>query len=333
MGRLQPVEETHDRLAFRVSALPMILQMTLFTLIAFLVATALTFFFRRFVGILAYVLIAFPGLLCVICGFFGCANARQFTFLFDRNSGNFVASAGNSQLTQPLHRICLIYIERECDNGGLFGGGQPSFSSVLLFVDGMRIRLDGGVSVLGTGRGPEQLHEQAERIRRFLDLSQTNIPVMEVTKEAEPMESGDQRQANQRLHRWLSCAGIEPRLEPPLHQYNWLDGGPLGCTLPPLAFRSSRGHSAMIAVGGPVARVQAPVRGLVPNQYPSSTSGSAVVMGRPAGSTAPAPRFLDFIVPEGSMGQNITVRTPDGTHLALTVPADARPGQSLKLQY
>mmetsp|Transcript_15580 Transcript_15580/g.28645 ORF Transcript_15580/g.28645 Transcript_15580/m.28645 type:complete len:280 (-) Transcript_15580:54-893(-) len=277
--------------------------------------------------------IALPGLLCVVCGFFGCANARQFTFLFDRSMGDFVASAGNSQLTQPIHRICLIYIERECDHGGLFGGGAPSFSAVLLLVDGMRIRLEGGVSMTGTGLGPDHLHEQAEKIRCFLDLSQTNIPVLEMTKEAEPTETSDQRQANQRLHRWLSCAGIEPRLEPPLHQYNWLDSGPIGCTLPPPAFRISRGHSAILAVRGPVARVQAPVRGLVPSQYPSHVGGTAVVMGRPAGSTAPAPRYLDFVVPEGSMGQNITVRTPDGTHLALTVPADARPGQSLKLQY
>jgi len=214
----------------------MILQMTLFTIIAFLVATALTFFFRRFFGILAYMFIALPGLLCVVCGFFGCANARQFTFLFDRSMGDFVASAGNSQLTQPIHRICLIYIERECDHGGLFGGGAPSFSAVLLLVDGMRIRLEGGVSMTGTGLGPDHLHEQAEKIRCFLDLSQTNIPVLEMTKEAEPTETSDQRQANQRLHRWLSCAGIEPRLEPPLHQYNWLDSGPIGCTLPPQLF-------------------------------------------------------------------------------------------------
>merc|ERR1719323_2567050 len=114
MVKLQRTEDSEQRLVFQMGALAMLCHMSLCTLIAAVVSISLTLFLRHYIGIFAFVFVTLPGLICVICGVFGCGNARQFTFTFDRMQGNFVAVAGGASLVRSLNEVRLVYIEREC---------------------------------------------------------------------------------------------------------------------------------------------------------------------------------------------------------------------------
>merc|ERR1712137_813259 len=169
-------------------------QMTLCIFIAAAVAASLTLFLRHHIGIFAYILVALPGLFCVVCGFFGCANARSFTFFFDRTRGEFVAKAGSATLIRPFNHILLVSIERELGSGGAFSGdGAPTYAVALLFTDQTRFRLEAGVAVTGSGRGPDSLHQQAEKIRTFLQLPQLAVPVLNVSRKVEEKESEEEK--------------------------------------------------------------------------------------------------------------------------------------------
>lgn len=320
MVKLDLVEETEQRLVFRMGACALLRDMTLCTLIAAVASVSLTLFLRSLVGIFAFVFIAFPGLICVICGFFGCANARQFTFIFDRPQGNFVASAGGASVVRRLQDVRLVYIERECSSGGIFGGGDaPSFAAALLFADGHRCRLEGGVSITGSGKGPEHLQEQVEKIRSFVGLPQHNLPLLSVNNAVHD-RGADPAQA-EALSRWLSCQGISPRLEPPLLHYEWVEP-PEG----PVRLPGGRSGPSMGGPGG----------GGMPGQPWASPphldpSLGPVVIGRPQHS--PQPRHIQVVIPEGTVGQSMVVMAPDGSQVTVAVPADMRPGQTMTIQY
>jgi len=348
VGSLQLVEDDDERLVLSMSALPMIGHMSLLTFIAVVVTAALTMFTRRWIGIfLSCVFIVMPGTLCAICGIWGCLNARSFTFTFDRTRSEFIVVAGTAQLSVPLSQILLVYIERECDaGGGMFNGNSaPTFSATLLLVDGQRCHLEGGVAVTGSGMGPPDLHASCLKINEFLRLPQTRLPILELTKAAKPEPDTNDSQSQERMSRWISCAGISPKLEPPLHEYPWLEA-PEGVILPRSAARPIGRSSSQ--VGGYPAPGQTQVN---PNgmhspmpmtasrdcwdrsfrQVGAQQANGSVVVGRVAGQ--PQPRFLEVVVPEGTQGQSLTVMTPDGVQLAITVPPDAQSGQPITLQY
>lgn len=318
MTKLQLIEDTQERLIYKMSAWSMMGQMTLCIFISAAVAASLTLFLRHHIGILAYILIALPGLFCVVCGFFGCANARSFTFYFDRTRGEFVAKAGSATLVRPFGQILLVHIERELGSGGAFSGdGAPTFAVALLFNDNTRFRLEAGVSITGSGRGPDALHEQAEKMRAFLQLPQMGVPVLNVSRKIEETESEEEKDAW--LSRWLSCQGLAPRPSPPLCEYDWLEP-PQGIMLPP---PRQRPPGMPPSYGGPQ----------VPMYSPQQFGGSPTVVGRVMQQPQPQPRAVQVVIPDGMPGQNMTVMTPDGTQLMIQVPADMRAGQAMTVQY
>jgi len=342
--QLKLVEDTDQRLVYKMGALAMLCHMSLCTLIAAVVSFSLTLFLRHYIGIFAFVFVAFPGLVLVTCGFFGCANARQFTFSFDRTeggaAGSFVAAAGGARVCRSLSEIRLIHIERESGSGGLFGGEAPSFAAAVLFADGHRCRLEGGVSITGSGRGPDHLQAAAEKIRAFLNLPQQNIPLLSINRAAKEQQSAaDAAQAEAGLSRWLACQGIAPRLEPPLANYEWVEP-PLGPVRLPAAFGllgslplGGLGGGGVIAgqalgpaQGGGPRWARPPGMSLDPGLGP-------VVMGRPQPQAQPQPRAIQVVVPEGMVGQVMTVMAPDGAQITVTVPADMRPGDPMTIQY
>jgi hypothetical protein len=341
MPRLNLVENTPDKLSFKMGALAFIGQVSFASFIAVVVAAALTLFVRRWIGnFLAFTFIACPGIACGICGVFGCFNARSFYFTFDRQRGEFSAVAGSARISVALSHIVLVYLERECDaSGGSFGtNSPPSFSVTLLLSDGHRFHLEGGVPVTGSDRGPPELHSHCELIREFLYLpSQSQVPLLELTKASKPEPVND-AQARERLSRWLSCAGIAPKWESPLYEYNWLDA-PQGVQLPRPASRPF-GQGVTHVMQAPIQTQMTGDRwgnrvAGVPVGNPRSNPGSGqIVMGRVAGTVQPQqPRQVEVVVPAGMQGQLMQVRTPDGAQLQVTVPDDAVSGQAITLQY
>mmetsp|Transcript_34554 Transcript_34554/g.96419 ORF Transcript_34554/g.96419 Transcript_34554/m.96419 type:complete len:316 (+) Transcript_34554:31-978(+) len=315
MVRLVPIEDNAQRLVYRIGVASMLCHLSVCTLMIAIIACSLTLVLRHYIGIFAFILIALPGLLIVICGFFGCANARSFLFAFDRSRGVFEASAGGVSLARPLSDIRLVHIEREHGVGGLFGGESPGFAVTLLFSDERRCRLEGGISMTGTGRGPQHMQAAAERIRDFLALPQTNVPVLNIARRSKEESPEEQAQAEGGLARWLSCQGIAPRLEPPLRHYDWAES-PAG----PVRLPGMNGLLAMRLSQGPVSAGFSLDPGLGP-----------VVMGRP--QPQPTLRAIQVTVPEGMAGQTMAVMAPDGTQMSVAVPADMRPGEALTIQY
>merc|ERR1712151_1188348 len=82
----------------------------------------------------------------------------------------------------------------------------------------------------GSGRGPDSLHQQAEKIRVFMGLPQFAVPVLNVAKKNE--EAMNEQEKDAWLSRWMSCQGLAPRPSPPLYEYDWLEP-PQGAMLPP----------------------------------------------------------------------------------------------------
>lgn len=324
------LEENDQRLVLRVSAVQMIGHLGLCIFIFATVSASLTLFLQVYLGYLAYLLVALPGLIAVICGFVGCANARQFIFTFDRGVGEFSAQAGREVLRKPLREVVLVHIEKECNYGVGFGGdAPPGFAPALLFSDGCRYRLEGGVSVSGTGRGPDWVHSQTDKIRQFLRLPQCSVPILNVTR-ASKDEDVDDVEAHSRLLKWLSCQGLVPRISPPVSQYEWVEP-PEGPVLlpPPGGERGLAGGLRPIPVGNPAAAA-AIATALTP-QYQMQQGATPVVVGRVY--RPQQTRRLEVVIPEGSTGQTLTVETPDGTQVQVTVPLTSLPGQTLTVAY
>mmetsp|Transcript_16018 Transcript_16018/g.55678 ORF Transcript_16018/g.55678 Transcript_16018/m.55678 type:complete len:309 (-) Transcript_16018:122-1048(-) len=308
MVQLKVVEESEHRLVFRIGAWAMLCHMSLCSLVAAVVSFSLTLFLRRYIGIFAIVFVGAPGLIMVICGFFGCANARQFTFAFDMQQGDFVARAGSTQLVRSLSEIQLVHIERECNVGGLFGNDAPSFAATLLFSDGHRCRLEAGVSVTGSGRGPDHVQED------------------------QSTQGSTQVEGN--ISRWVACQGIAPRLETPLLQYEWVEVPEGPVRLPGAAYGSAyMDVEGLSAYPGVTTGGSAPLPGGPRwSSPPARRSGHGpVVMGRP--QVVPLQRAMQIVVPEGVAGQVITVTAPDGAQVTVTVPADITPGEAMTIQY
>jgi len=358
MVQLKQVEDTAERLVFRVGSLQLIGHMGLLTFIALTVTAALTLFTIRWIGLfLTCAFVTLPGVLCAACGIWGAFNARSFTFTFNHASQEFKAVAGTSELTVPLSRIVLVYIERELDSGGgvFLLRSAPTYSLTLLLEDGQRCHLEGGMTATGTERGPPELHQYGIKIQEFLQFPQNRVAILELTRDANPVSSESSEEGQKRLSRWLSCAGIAPRLEPPLYEYPWLEA-PEGAVLPrppPRTLSQMGAHGPGYGQGlfSHSVRGHIQASGGLQDRWASSVgvpvANGPVVMGRaPAtGHAGPAPvvmgrvpgqlqaRFLQVVVPEGMPGQNMTVMTPDGTQLAITVPRDAIVGQPITLQY
>lgn len=318
--QLKVIEEAEQLLIFRVGALAMLLHMMLCTTISAVVSASLTVFLCHFIGLFAFVFAAAPGVALVICGVFGCANARSFTFTFDRLQGTFTAIAGTALVTRRLNEVRLVHIEREGASGGLLGGDSPTFAVALLFADGRRCRLDGGVPATGSGRGPEHMEVAAQKIRSFLGIPQLNIPLLNVTLASKEERRLDAEQAEAGLMRWLSCKGMAPRLEPPLMRYDWVDP-PEGPVRLPFG-----GRLRPLGVGPGPRWARAPGAVLDPALGP-------LVVGRPAQPRPVQTRFAQVVVPEGAPGQHLTVMTPDGAQATVLVPDDMQPGQPLTIQY
>jgi len=222
---LKVIHDDDQQLTLRVGALGMLCHVSLCTFISAVVAISMTLFLRRYIGVFAFVFVAFPGLLVVICGCFACGNARHFTFDFDKSQGKLIVSAGKQTLAKGLNEICLVHVERDSTGGGFFGSDAPVLAVALLFTDGQRLRLEGGVSSTGHGKGPEALQAIAQKVIDFLHLPQLNLPLLSLTKAAKDEEDRfvAQQAGDGGLARWLACQGIGPRLEPPLPQYIWVE--------------------------------------------------------------------------------------------------------------
>jgi len=330
MVRLELVEENESTLVYKMGVWATLCHMSLCTLIVAVVSISLTMFLRHYLGIFAFVLIAMPGLCCVICGFFGCANARQFKFTFDKTQGSFCALAGGARIVKALNEIRLIYIERECSGGGAFGGDAPSFAATVLFSDGQRCRLEGGVSITGAGgKGPEHLQVEADRIRQFLNLPQTNLPLLNVSRASKDERPADPQQGEVWLSRWLACQGIIPRLEPPLTNFDWVEPPEGPVRLPGGQYAGMEMGMGMQGGGGMVgAQQQRWARPIDPGLGP-------VVMGRPQPqmSQPPVVRQIQVVVPQGAVGTTMVVMAPDGSQLSVPVPSDMQPGQTMAVQY
>lgn len=335
MVQLKVVEDTEHRLVFRIGAWAMLWRTSLCALVAAVVSFSMTLFLRRYIGIFAIVFVGAPGLIMVICGFFGCANARQFTFAFDMQQGHFVARAGSAQLVRSLSEIQLVHIERECNFGGLFGNDAPSFAATLLFSDGHRCRLEAGVPVTGSSKAPDHMQVSAEKIRLFLNLPQTNTPLLSVsrsTKEDQRRQGSAHVEGN--ISRWVACQGIAPRLETPLLQYEWVEVPEGPVRLPGAAYGSAyMDVEGLPAYPGVTTGGSAPLPGGPRwSSPPARPSGHGpVVMGRP--QVVPLQRAMQIVVPKGMAGQVITVTAPDGAQVTVTVPADITPGEAIQIKY
>ncbi|CAE8630232.1 unnamed protein product [Polarella glacialis] len=335
MARLKFVEETADCLVFKMGALAMIGQMALCILSSAIISAALSFVLRLYIGFLAFILCGGPGLIGVVCGFFGCANAREFVFTFDRRQGEFRAVAGRAQLVRPLSQITAVIIEQENDSRGSFGGeNPPSFSLTLIFADGARFRCEAGVPVSGS---PDSLRAPADQIRSFLRLPQANVPLLNVTRAAKEETEEEEHVAQAFLSRWVACEGLAPRMEPQLHEYDWIEP-PIGVVPPmlPRPDRRGRGHPAGVEVRSfepcTLSRQAAVERGIRAN----SNGATPIVVGRVFRTPPPIPqpRSLQVVLPEGvQAGQQINVMAPDGSQLQLTVPSGLRPGDMMTVQY
>lgn len=335
MVNLSLVESTDDRLVFKAGACAMLFQVASCTGITAVVAVSLTLFLRRYIGVFAFVFVAFPGFIVVLCGFLGCANARQFIFTFDKSlpGGPFTAQAGSVQLSRPMSDICLVHIERECGSGSFMGNEAPAFAVAVLFTDGSRCRLEGGVSSTGSGRGPEHLQKAAAHIRAFLLLPQQNTPVLNVSRASkDEVSPADMQQAEAGLSRWLACQGIAPRWEPALIHYDWIEP-PVGrVRLPGVgpAFQSvAAGVSAYPGVVDPFSRGGG--RWGTPTRIVDGGGLGGVVMGRPAQPQRQT--AVQVTIPEGMPGQVMIVRAPDGSQITVTVPADMQAGEVMMVQY
>jgi len=323
---LKVVEETSERLVFKSSGLTLLVHMSLLTFMAAAVTVSLTFFLHRYLGLVAVVFITLPGTLCVFCGFFGCANARTFIFSFDHTQGQFTASAGGVSLSRSLREVRLVYIERESSGNGLFSGEAPNYGLALLFPDGQRFRLESGISATGSGRGPEDLQAAGEKIRVFLNLSQINLPLLDISAAMKEDSRENRVQSEDRgsLSRWMACQGMSPHYEPPLSRYDWVDA-PVGVAdLPaPVGMLGSAGLAAALSERWATSSLSAAGVSFHPGLGP-------VVVGRPQPS---GQRQIQVAVPEGSPGQAITVTAPDGSQVTAMVPVDMRPGETMILQY
>lgn len=327
------VEESDQRLVLRVGAAQMLGHLGLCIFIFAAISASLTMFLQVYIGYLAYLLVSLPGLTAVVCGFVGCANARQFTFTFDRGTGEFVAQAGRETLRKPLHEVVLVHIEKECNYGvGLGSDAPPGFAPALLFSNGCRFRLEGGVSVSGSGRGPEWLHTQADMIRQFLLLPQRSVPILNVSR-ASKDEEFDELEAHSRLFKWLSCQGLAPRLSPAVAQYDWVEPPEGPILLPSAGPVGGRGQNVGPYWQQPIgnAAAAAAIAAAMTPQYQMQHGATPLVVGRV--HRPQQTRMLEVVVPEGTIGQTLTVRTPDGTQVQVTVPMTSVPGQTLTVQY
>lgn len=335
MVTLQLVAQTDERLVFRMGALAMIGQMGFCIFATVTITATLILVLDNYFGLLAYVVFGFPGALCVVCGFIGCLNAKQVTFVFDRTKGSggeFAAVAGAARLDRPFRDIRLIHIERERGSSSpgqsSLMGGPNTFAACLMFEDGTRLRLEGGVSVSASDLAvPAPLRAAAEQIREFLRLPQHQVAVLDVTK-ATKERKADEAEAHLWLSKWLACQALAPTPEPPLHEYDWVEP-PEGVAVPPpvplpeAAAAYARGPSASYHSA---AAQRAPVG--VP-QYAQTQGATPVVLGR----VVQQPRTVQVLVPPGGSGQNVQVQAPDGSVLMVPVPAGAMPGQTVTVQY
>jgi len=315
MPQLKMVEETEDRLVFRMSAFYMLGQMSLCTCIVAAVAVSGTLFLRHYIGIFAFTFVALPGVIGVICGFFGCANSRAFVFTFDRTAGDFAATSGGAKLSRPLREVLLVYVEREL-NAGMMGDSQPSFALALLFTDSHRYRLEGGVSIAGHGHGPNWLHEQAEKIKQFLRLPQEGVPVLNLPRAARDDERLSDREKDVWLSRWLGCRGLAPKISPPLYEYEWVEP-PRNVLLPPPPLRPAGQRP------GAFGTTQTPM-------YAPDQRVAPIVVGRVYN---PQPRTMQVQVPPGLAGGQMAAMSPDGVDVMLTVPDNMAAGGVLTVQY
>lgn len=308
MAGLNVLEDTSTRLVFRMGVLAMLGHLTFYILIVTGVSLSLTLFLRNYLGIFAYIFIAGPGIFAVLCGFVGCGNARPFVFTFDRSRQIFAASSGDAIIERELCHIVLVHLERECGTGGYTSNSAPTFSIALLFDDGWRFRLEGGVTTSGNGRGPDKLHEQAEKIRCFLALPQQGIPVLDITRVAE--EKIGNEEAEYWMRRWVSCKGIAPRFSAPVAEHDWVEP-PVGVVLP-LGMR----------MGGTQVQRLAPM------------GATVTVVGRVHEPPPEPHRVINVEIPLGSVpGQELIVASPDGRHVAVRVPPHMRPGEVMTIQY
>lgn len=344
MVKLIPVEATDERLCFRMGALAMMGQMAIVIFVSICLSISLILFLDNVMGEIAYILFGVPGLTCVVCGFIGCGNARMTTFIFDRTRGEFIAMAGNGQLVRPFSSIRLVHIERETSStsaggGSSLMGGPNTYALALLFDDSTRFRLEGGVSISGSEMtAPEPLPTQAEQVRAFLRLPQERVSFLDITRALKERRSDDQ-QAHAWLSRWMACRALEPTLEEPLCQYDWIDP-PVGAFLPaPIPRPSgmlgpSSGHGVATGMGrgGPPGVLYGAHYPQGQAFYNRAAQGATpVVLGRAMPVTQP--RLLQFVVSAGQQGQTLRVATPEGLEVEVPVPADAVTGQALTVQY
>eukprot|EP00931_Biecheleriopsis_adriatica_P105568 TRINITY_DN80137_c0_g1_i1.p1 TRINITY_DN80137_c0_g1~~TRINITY_DN80137_c0_g1_i1.p1 ORF type:complete len:327 (+),score=39.49 TRINITY_DN80137_c0_g1_i1:46-1026(+) len=322
MPELKLVEESPERIVLKMSALHFLGQMALCIFFLLAICTSLTFVLRHYFGVMAFVLVTIPGVICVACGFIGCANAREFTFTFDREQNEFTAAAGRARFVRAFRDVLLVHIEQEIGSGGVLGSEAPAYALTLFFSDGTRFRLEAGISISGRGPVPTFLEEYGEKLRHFLRLPQQTVPLLNIHKNSEEKPSDQETEAC--LSNWLSCQGLAPRASPALYEYDWVEP-PVGVVLPPprprpLGFQSYSQQSYQQAYIQPAA-----------NRRSQFGDAGPVVVGRPVGQ--PQTLTAQIVVPEGASGQTITVMTPDGTQLNVTVPSDMRPGETMSVQY
>lgn len=340
MVTFKTLEDSADRLALRISASALLCHLSMCTSAAAIVAASMTLFLRHYIGVFVYFCVALPGIVIVICGLFGCANARNFTFSFDRTQGCFTASAGGTDLFRLLSDIRLVHVERDCGGGGFWTSDVCSYAVALLFSDGRRCRLEGGVSASGSGKGPDNLYEAAQTIKRFVNLPQTNIPLLNVGRimKDEQDHAMDSAHAEAGLSRWMACQGIVPRFELPISNFDWVEYPEGAVRLPGLYTGTNLVHCTVpetVVLGPAIAVPCAGMRSGRSNSAFNAQDTGAVVMGRPGSSqpVAPQPRQLQVSVPEGTAGTDIVAVGPDGTHITVRIPADAQVGETIRVQY
>lgn len=336
MAALVLKEESAERLSYRVSAMAMIRHMALLIFAVVVITLSLCLFLRVYIGVLAFVLVGIPGLIGVVCGCMGCANARPFTFTFDLARDELVAEAGSARLEQSLRQVMLVYVERECSTGGTFSGeSAPSYAVSLMFVDGRRLRLEGGTSATGSGRGPDNLHAHAAKIRDFLRLPQEGVPVLDVTNAAkDKMEEGE---AQAWLLRLVSCQGLAPRMLPGLYEYVWVEA-PQCVTLPqPVPRPGGLGRPMYVQQrpapmgGGYAAGAGEAPGGAFVARRQNHWGNTPTVVGR---VYEPPTRAMQLLVPPGATaGTSITAVAPDGTQVVFEIPPGILPGHTLTVQY
>eukprot|EP00927_Polykrikos_kofoidii_P024652 TRINITY_DN22376_c0_g1_i2.p1 TRINITY_DN22376_c0_g1~~TRINITY_DN22376_c0_g1_i2.p1 ORF type:complete len:333 (-),score=50.42 TRINITY_DN22376_c0_g1_i2:63-1061(-) len=328
MSRLELVEETRDQLVLRMGVLPMLGQFGFCIFSVAVSSFSVTIFLKKYLGPIIYVLVGVPGLACIVCGCIGCLNARKFTFVFDRLGGQFTAIAGSATLSRPLSQVVVVHVERELSSsapasGASVVGGPNTFAAALLFADGQRCRLEGGASVSSTGPlPPPHLQAEADRIRGFLGLPQPRVALLDVTRHTAERKM-DERQAHVWLNNYMACRALEPQLEAPIIDYDWVD--PPENVEVPRASRRSAGSAGGIAasrrsvVAALAARVvvtqdaiEADVVQGIPRgqaQYvgtgfgggahlvsAASPHAGAIVVGRPVVQQAQPPRVVQVVV-------------------------------------